>query len=116
MKKKLFIISLALFALATIGVVIDFSNTQCSHSLDGHNCSEHLTQVRNADERCPTCFSGYDDYNLCPICDYEYCVGCGNQSLIKVENFCRQCGYSPIAVCKNCGEEIYKCTCEFPSY
>ena len=112
MKKKLFIISLVLFALATIGVVIDFSNAQCSHSLDSHNCSEHLTQVRNIDDRCPTCFRTYDIYGFCPLCDYETCPICSEWTYIKDMEFCVKCDNRvPEAVCNLCGKLLRDCNC-----
>ncbi len=112
MKNKLFIISLVLFALATIGVVMNFSEPQCNHFPNGHDCSEHLALVDDLGERCPTCLQYKDEWNAC-ICDYETCGNCGEFKLLKNHNFCTHCGeFGPVAKCEKCNKPKFDCECE----
>ena len=117
MKKKL-LISLVLFAVVTtLGVVMNLSETQCNHSLNGHDCSEHLAQAKSLDNKCPNCFRAKDEWNACPMCDYRICPICKEQTLLETHNMCTRCGViDPLIPCKNCGEPFGVCTCPFPEF
>ena len=112
MKKKI-LISLALFAVVTtLGIVMNLSETQCNHSLNGHDCSEHLALVDDFGEQCPTCLQEKDEWNAC-ICDYETCPNCGEWKLLKNHNFCTHCGeIDPVAKCEKCNKPKFDCDCE----
>ena len=112
MKKKI-LISLVLFAVVTtLGFVMNLSETQCNHSLNGHDCSEHLALVDDFGERCPSCLQYKDEWNAC-ICDYETCGNCGEWKLLKNHNFCTHCGeIAPVAKCEKCNKPKFDCDCE----
>ena len=117
MKKKI-LISLALFAVVTtLGIVMNLSETQCNHSLNGHDCSEHLAQAKSLDNKCPNCFRAKDDWNACPMCDYTICPKCHETKLLVFHNFCTHCGeIDPMAKCKNCGHPFGVCNCAVPEF
>lgn len=114
MKKKAIItVVLSVIALS-VGIVMNLNDSKCNdlHSIKSHNCEHHLTEARAADNQCPTCFRLYDEYGLCPLCDYEECSNCGNWTKMKYLNFCIVCLYGdPYEICENCGKKLRDCTC-----
>lgn len=113
MKKKL-LISLVLFTLVTtISVAMNLNETKCTHSHEGHDCTEHLAQAKSLDNQCPNCFRYPDEYGLCPLCDYEMCPICNEWKLIKDTNYCTKCNdRNPENTCPLCGKLLKDCRCD----
>lgn len=115
MKKSILItLAFSILVVLTTGSVVNLREIICDNNT--HDCNTHLAEAKSNGDRCPTCFSYYDDYNYCPTCDYEYCPGCTEWTLLKEVEFCKQCGYSPERECKRCGQVSYKCDCENPVF
>ena len=111
MKKKI-LISLALFAVVTtLGIVMNLSETQCNHSLNGHDCSEHLTQAMGDDNRCAVCFRYPNANGLCPTFDYADCPRCGEHHFNQRDEICEKCGYYAGDICQKCQVNYSVCGC-----
>ncbi len=108
-------IVLSVIMLSVI-LVLNYQTTDCALSHNEHNCI-HLAQVNSTQSICEACFSGYDQYGHCPICDYNMCPNCGETKLCKDHYFCHHCGeWKPMRTCKKCGESYIECNCDEPDF
>ena len=119
MKKKVLFCTLLSVVVLALGLVLSSSNSVNVESEKGHDCSEHLAQVKSLHpyERCLNCFSYPDEWGACPRCDYRTCINCGEEKFLIPYNFCTHCGdIDQIKICKNCGETYIECECETPVF